>query len=248
MALRAFADGALFAEVIGNGRPRVLALHGWGRRGNDYRHALADMDALAVDLPGFGASPPPRDVMGAEGYARALEPLLGEFTVPPLVVGHSFGGRIAVCLATVFPDLVGDLVLVGSPLLRLEPSRKPPIGYRFLRTLNRLRLFPDDRMEEVRSNRGSADYRAASGVMRDVLVTVVNESYEPQLAALKGRVYLLWGAEDREVPVSVAEKALKLIREGGAAAELEILAGVGHQVPTQAPDVVRRVVSEALVP
>lgn len=248
MALRAFADGALFAEVIGNDRPRVLALHGWGRRGNDYRHALADMDALCVDLPGFGASPPPESVIGAEGYARALEPLLAGFDGPPLVVGHSFGGRIAVCLATIFPDLVGDLVLIGAPLLRLGPSRKPPVGYRLVRTLNRLHLFPDDRMEQIRSNRGSADYRAASGVMRDVLVTVVNESYEAHLAALKGRVYLLWGAEDREVPVAVAERALKLIRNGGAAAELEVLAGVGHQVPTRAPDAVRRVVSEALVP
>ncbi len=248
MALRAFADGALFAEVIGNDPPRVLALHGWGRRGNDYRHALADIDALAVDLPGFGASPPPGNAMGAEGYARALEPLLGEFSSPPLVVGHSFGGRIAVCLATVFPDLVGNLILVGSPLLRLEPSREPPIGYRLLRALNRLHLLPDDRMEQIRSNRGSADYRAASGVMRDVLVTVVNETYEPQLVALKGRVYLLWGADDREVPLAVAEMALKLIRQGGAAAELEVLTGVGHQVPTQAPDAVRRVVSEALVP
>jgi pimeloyl-ACP methyl ester carboxylesterase len=84
--------------------------------------------------------------------------------------------------------------------------------------------------------------------MRDVLVTVVNESYESQLAALTGRVYLLWGADDREVPLAVAEKALKLIRQGGAAAELEVLTGVGHQVPTQAPDAVRRVVAEALVP
>jgi pimeloyl-ACP methyl ester carboxylesterase len=246
VALRAFADGALFAEVIGDGPPRVLALHGWGRRSGDYRLSLGDMNALAVDLPGFGASPPPPIAMGAEGYARALEPLLGEFAIPPVVVGHSFGGRVAVCLAAAYPDRVGDLILVGCPLLRLRPSPGPGAGYRLLRGLRRLHLLSDHRMEQIRNKRGSADYRAASGVMRDVLVTVVNESYESQLKTLERRVLLLWGAEDREVPVAVAEEALRLIKRFGGEAELEVLAGVGHQVPVQAPQALRRVVAEAL--
>ncbi len=246
MALRAFADGALFAEAIGDRRPRVLALHGWGRRGSDYRQALAGMDALAVDLPGFGASPPPTVAMGAEGYARALEPLLDEFEAPPLVVGHSFGGRVAVCLASLYPHRVGDLVVTGAPLLRLAPPRPPALGYRMLRALNRLRILSDDRMDQIRRTRGSADYRSADGVMRDVLVTVVNETYEDRLIEMRRAVFLLWGAEDTEVPVAVAEKTLRLLRESGGRAELEVLAGVGHQVPIQAPRDLRRVVEEAL--
>jgi pimeloyl-ACP methyl ester carboxylesterase len=246
VALRAFADGALFAEALGDGPPRVLALHGWGRRGADYRHALAGLDALAVDLPGFGASPMPAVAMGAEGYAKAIEALLDEFESPPVLVGHSFGGRVAVCLAAANPGRVGLLVLTGAPLVRIAPGRGPSPGYRLLRGLNRVGLISDERMEKIRRSRGSSDYRAATGVMRDVLVTVTNESYEPQLQSIEGPVVLLWGAEDREVPVAVAEKALLLISEGVGAAELEVLPGVGHLVPTQAPGAVKRVVEEAL--
>jgi pimeloyl-ACP methyl ester carboxylesterase len=101
-------------------------------------------------------------------------------------------------------------------------------------------------MEALRQKRGSTDYRAANGVMRDVLVKVVNESYEPQLRSLSVPVVLLWGADDRDVPVAVAERALRLIREGGGVAELEVLPGVGHLVPIEAPEDVRRVVGEAL--
>jgi pimeloyl-ACP methyl ester carboxylesterase len=246
VALRAFAEGALFAEVIGDGHPRVLALHGWGRRGADYRPSLDGIDALAVDLPGFGASPPPELAISAVGYAEMIAPVLDEFGAPPVVVGHSFGGRVAVCLASAQPDKVGKLVLTGSPLIRLVPAKTPSIGYRALRGLNRIHLLSDQRMEQIRRSRGSRDYRAATGVMRDVLVRVIGESYEPELRSLRSRVYLLWGAQDREVPVAVAEAALRAIREGGGNAELEVLPGVGHLLPLEAPDDLRRVVEEAL--
>jgi pimeloyl-ACP methyl ester carboxylesterase len=246
VALRALSDGALFAESYGEGPPRVLALHGWGRRGNDFAASLAGYDALAVDLPGFGATPPPKEPIGARGYADLVAPVLDIFDVPPVLLGHSFGGRIAVCLAATHPERVGPLLIAGTPLVRTVAPKGPSIGYRVLRSLNRIGIVPDERMEEIRRSRGSADYRAATGVMRDVLVTVVNESYEDELGRLQSRVLLLWGEGDHEVPVAVAEKSLRLIRQGGGSAELEVLAGVGHFVPTQAPEEIARVLGEVM--
>lgn len=246
MALRVFANGALFADAIGSGPPRVLALHGWARRGSDFRPVLADLDALAPDLPGFGASPPPSEPMGAEGYARVINELLDVYDTPPVVVGHSFGGRIAVCLAALYPDRVGPLVLTGVPLLRVTPSRAPRLGYRVIRGLNRVGVVSDDRLEKIRRQTGSTDYRAASGVMRDILVRVVNESYEPQLRALTAPVSLIWGAADREVPVSIARAAAEVIISEGREVEFEILEGIGHLVPVEAPDALRGAIERAL--
>jgi pimeloyl-ACP methyl ester carboxylesterase len=246
VALRALADGALFAETFGDVPPRILALHGWGRRGSDFGPSLAGFDALAVDLPGFGASPPPSQPIGAEGYAALISPILDMFEEPPVVVGHSFGGRVAVCLAAAHPGRVGPLVLTGSPLLRVTPALRPSTAYRLIRFLNRVGLVSDDRMERIRGHRGSPDYRAASGVMRDILVKVINEGYESQLRQIRSRVVLLWGEDDQEVPVEVAEMALRVMRQSGAAAELEILPGVGHLVPVQAPEAMRRVIQGVL--
>jgi pimeloyl-ACP methyl ester carboxylesterase len=184
--------------------------------------------------------------MGARGYADLVAPVLDEFEAPPVLLGHSFGGRIAVCLAVAHPERVGPVVLTGTPLLRTTPPKRPSMGYRMLRSLNRVRLVSDDRMEEIRRSRGSADYRAATGVMRDVLVTVVNESYEDELGRLEPHVMLLWGEEDHEVPVEVAESSLRLILQAGGSAELEVLAGIGHFVPTQAPDAIARVLEEVM--
>jgi pimeloyl-ACP methyl ester carboxylesterase len=246
VALRAFADGALFADATGSGPPRVIALHGWARRGSDFRMALTGLDALAVDLPGFGASPPPSEVLGADGYATQVAGLLDGVESPPVIVGHSFGGRIAVCLAARYPERVGPLVLTGAPLVRMAPSRKPSVGYRMARALNRLGVLGDERMERIRQERGSADYRAATGVMRDVLVKVIHESYEPELQALRSPVTLLWGSADREVPVSVANRAAEVITGAGGRVEVEVLDGVGHLVPIQAPEPLRQAIDRAL--
>ena len=68
-------------------------------------HSAALLDAVALDLPGFGAAPPPPEPWGTPQYADALSPLLDELG-PVVVLGHSFGGRVAIELAHRRPDAV----------------------------------------------------------------------------------------------------------------------------------------------
>lgn len=248
MPLVSIAGGSLFAERFGAGSPKVLALHGWGRRGSDFAAALAGLDALALDLPGFGASPAPSAPTGARGYAEMIGPVMPMFERPPVVVGHSFGGRVAVVRQAAVGDAAG-LVLVGSPLVRLDGARRrpPPLAYRLVRAAHRFGLISDERLEAEKKMRGSADYRAATGVMRDILVTTVNESYEDELSRLGVPVGLLWGRDDSEVPVAVAEAAQRIITESGGTADLEVLDGVGHHVPLQAPAALRAGIERMLV-
>ena len=56
-----------------------------------------------------------------------------------------------------------------------------------------MRLVSDDAMEAARQRFGSADYRAAQGIMREVLVRAVNETDEAQLDAVRCPVHLVWG-------------------------------------------------------
>lgn len=221
----------LFGERFGPSAP-VLALHGWGRSHLDWAGVLDATGGLALDLPGFGATPPPAEAMGAVGYATAVEPVLDALGGPLVIAGHSFGGRVAVHLAARRPDAVTGLVLAGVPLVRL-PGSRPRVAwrYRVVRGARRLGLVAESRLARARHRYGSADYRAASGVMREVLVRVVAESYEEPLATIGCPVRLVWGEADRVVPPAVAERALELL----AAGTLTLLPGVGHDVPAQAP-------------
>ena len=246
MALRAYGDGSLFGEASGEGPPQVLALHGWARRGSDFAASLQGFSFIALDLPGFGATPAPTTAIGAAGYARAIEPVLGEFPDRVVLVGHSFGGRVAVHLAVNRPDRVKGLILTGVPLLLRPTKRKSPATFRVARWAARLGLIPASTMERLRRRYGSADYRAAEGIMRQILVTAVNESYEEQLAQLALPVELLWGADDAEVPVGVAERAAALLTAAGSEVRFVVEPGVGHLLPVTAPAKLHRAVEEMI--
>ncbi|MGD0056016.1 MAG: alpha/beta hydrolase [Acidimicrobiales bacterium] len=243
--LRAYGDGNLFGEPYGEGPVQVVLLHGWARRGGDFAESARELArrgvaSVALDLPGFGSSPVPEVAGGARHYAELVVPaLLSMGDGPVVLVGHSFGGRIATVIAAQRPDLVRALVLTGVPLLRLNGPRRAPWRFRAVRFANARGWVGDARMEAARQRYGSSDYRNASGVMRAVLVANVNEGYEDELSRIVAPVSMLWGDRDEVAPLSVATRSAALLT---CPYTLRTLEGVGHLVPTEAPlEIVRSV-------
>lgn len=263
--LRSFAGGSVFGETWGADPPRVLALHGWRRTHEDFAGVIGPASpagptpSLALDLPGFGASPAPGEPWGSDEYARLVARVIEELAPgspdgglegsstsgqsPFVVVGHSFGGRVAVHLAAARPDLVSALVLTGVPLVRLgSKAGRSPLGYRSIRALRRANLVPESMLERARQRYGSADYLAAQGVMRQVLVRLTNENYAEQIARIQCPVELVWADNDTEAPLGVAEA----VAEQVPGANLTVCPGAGHMTLLTVPDTVRKAVDRAL--
>ena len=241
--LKSFAGGRLFGATWGSSPATVLALHGWRRSHTDFDPVMAlagpAVAAVALDLSGFGATPPPPEAWGSPEYAEAVAAVFEASVLAErvTVVGHSFGGRVALHLATLVPDRIGRMVLTGVPLLdRSDRRSQVPTPYRVARRLHRWGLLGDERMEALRQRHGSPDYRAASGVMRDVFVRVLHEDYHEAMAGISCPVELVWGTADTETPLEVAQRAVGLF----ASASLTVLDGVGHLVPTEAPHALAR--------
>jgi len=233
--LQAVADGRVFVERSGEAPPEVVGLHGWGRSCTDLLPALRGFSYASLDLPGFGHSPEPTPGSGAPEYAALCAEVLEELTAEPCVlVGHSFGGRVAVCLAAERPELVRGLVLTGVPLIRTWSAGKPALRYRVGRSLHRRGLLSEHRMEALRQKYGSADYRAASPVMRTVLVKVVAESYEDELRRLQCPTTFVWGARDTAAPLAVADAAVAITPHG----ELDVIEDADHDLPLTHPDAI----------
>ena len=241
--LRSYADGSLLGSASGTAVPDVLALHGWARSHRDFDGVVAavpdtdpapdpGLDAIALDLPGFGQAlhrPP----SGVRPDATAIAAVMDEMAPTVVVIGHSFGGRVALHLAARRPDRVRALVLTGVPLFPPDRRQAPAAQFRAVRLLHRTGLIGEGRMEAARQRYGSEDYRRAEGVMRQVLVKTLGERYDEQLASIGCPVSLVWGADDTAAPVAMAEAASARL----AHATLAVCPGVGHLTPLTVPRV-----------
>ena len=230
-----------YYTVEGRGEPVVL-LHGWGASSQSFgglTAALADaFRVLAVDLPGFGWSQAPPAAWGTAEYAGHVERLLQEAGVGrAALVGHSFGGRIAISLAARQPALVSRLVLVASAGIR--PQRRAGYYVRVASAKLARRIFSlpgwgaiGERIIATLSERlGSRDYRRA-GPLRPTLVKVVNEDLTPLLPAIQAPTLILWGDQDQEVPKS----AMEIMADRIPRSRLVVFGGAGHFPFLDAPE------------
>ncbi len=209
-----------------------MILHGWGDSGLGWSRTAQALSrswkVLLPDLPGFGKSPPPPGAWGSEEYASAVAGLMEALGAEGAgVVAHSFGGRIGIRLAAGWPHLVSRLVLVASAGLRPRP--RPGLVVRRLlsrvgRALGRLGGPGALAKSLIYGLVGSRDWKAAPPSMRPVLSRVVGEDLRPLLSCLAQPTLLVWGSDDREVPVEVGEAMARLIPR----ARLEVLPGAGH--------------------
>jgi len=221
--LTTLGNGDLLADRTGNTPATVVALHGWFRSGGDFAAIVQGLDAVAPHLWGFGTTTAPPEAWGSADYADALAAAL-EGSEPMVFVAHSFGGRVVVHLAQRHPHLVKGIVLTGVPLVRLHAAPKPALGFRIVRSLAKAGILPKSVLENQRRKHGSADYLAAEGVMRDILVRAVGETYDEQLAAIRVPVRMVWGENDTSAPADAGAAASERI----AGSRFRVVPGAGH--------------------
>ena len=226
----------------GSGKENIVLLHGWGQN-IEMMMPLGDRlqkkyKITVLDFPGFGKSSEPTEVLSIYGYCDILEKLLEHLKIKnPIVMGHSFGGRVAIVYAS--RNKTEKLVLFGSPCVRLE--QKVSLKVKLLKSLKKipfLRKFEDF----AKRHMGSRDYRNASGVMRNILVKVVNEDLSDCAKKIKAPTLLIWGDNDTEATLEEAKMLEKIIPDAG----LIVFPGCTHYAYLENLGQVIRILNEFL--
>jgi len=204
-------------NYIDFGNPKkdvIVLLHGWGQNiemmqmlGEPFKK---DFRIIAVDFPGFGLSEEPKEAMGVDGYTKIIEELLNKLNVKnPILIGHSFGGRVSIKYAS--RNSVKKLILL-SPALRGHD--KKGLKTKVLKTLKKVPVLKE--LEGWAKNHiGSRDYKAASPVMKQVLVLTVNEDLSNDAAKIKVPTILIYGDMDMEVPYEDTKEYERLMSDCG---------------------------------
>jgi pimeloyl-ACP methyl ester carboxylesterase len=223
-----------YYEAAGEGMPVVL-LHGWGTDSSSLRPVLKQIRdelpgrAIAPDFPGFGFSDLPPQTWDVEAYAAWLGAFLDELGLAQVdLLGHSFGGRVAIKFAAFNPQRVRRLVLVDSagilPKRGLDYHFKvglaKTIKFWFKHTPELAKFI---RLDRLAARQGSQDYQNA-GAMRQTMVRVVNEDLSQYLPRIQAQTLLIWGEHDDATPLADGQLMQRLI----PAARLIVLPGAGH--------------------
>ena len=197
----------------------VLLLQGWGTSVDLYS-AVIDLMAgkyrvLAPDMPGFGATPEPPAPWHVDDYADFVLAFCEKLGITSCIIfAHSFGGRVTLKLTARegLPLNVKKIILTGAAGIRHEPSeaaKKKAAAYqrgkKILSSAPMKTLFPNA-LENLRNKHGSADYKAASPMMRQVLVNTVNEDLSALLPLCTPETLLIWGRNDDAAPLCDGEQ------------------------------------------
>lgn len=245
------------------GNEAILLIHGLAGSSKTWDATIDDLaddyDVIAPDLLGHGESAKPRGDYSLGAFASGLRDMLAMLDVASVtVVGHSFGGGVAMQLAYQYPHLIDRLVLVGSgglgrevsPLLRMLalPGAEylMPLGIpgfivdrasnvgRFLGRKN----IRSERLGELwrgyASLAGAENRRAFVKTMRGVIEPggqTVNATDRLYLAA-RVPMMIMWGDRDGVIPVEHGIRAHHAVENS----RLEILSGVGHFPHVEAPE------------
>ncbi|MBN2870024.1 MAG: alpha/beta hydrolase [Campylobacterales bacterium] len=174
----------------------IVFLHGWGSHKNLMKHAfgnqLKQFRHIYIDMPGFGNSTC-NIPLTTEDYATILESFLAQIEADKtIVVGHSFGGKVATLLN---PDL---LVLVASAGI-LVPK---PLKIRAKILLFKLLKYSG--LTRLRHFFVAPDAKGLSEPMYETFKRVVNEDFSDAFAAFNGTALLCFGRNDTATPLWTA--------------------------------------------
>lgn len=255
----------------GSGRP-VVMIHGNPGDLHDFEFGTLDLlarnyHAIAFDLPGHGLSKTPRKAKGTiQEQAVILHQALTALGVKdPILVGHSWGGAIALAYALLYPQDIAALVLLAPAaysdhrhdapvglLLRVPllsdvsiALLKPILGRRLLKTGLKDAFSPDPLPDAYLKSAATVwlDRKHLKAFIRnDVMVDSSLQELSPQYQKIHAPVIIVTG--DSDLTVSPQQNAFTL-HKAIANSELVVIPHAGHQIPETHPEAVLRAVNLA---
>ncbi len=196
-----------------------IYLHGWGCSHESFlfcQEFLKNENSLFVDFPPFGESGKPFN-WTIFTYANMLISLCEHLNIKKFnLIGHSFGGRVAVLVSVLCKEQTQKLVLVDSA--GLKPRRSLAYWLKVFCYKIRKRLKKDV------SKFGSCDYLALDKEMRKVFNSIVCTHLDEFLSHIKAKTLIMFGKNDNVTPVYMAKRFKKKIKDS----RLILLERAGH--------------------
>jgi pimeloyl-ACP methyl ester carboxylesterase len=257
-----------YGEARDDARPVVL-IHGLTACWQSWLEQIPRLAAdgrrvIAIDLPGFGDSPMPRDDISISGYGRVVESLCDQLDLGQVVVvGHSMGGFTAAELAIQFPKRVERLVLEAAAGISTNDVQREPmlagarlvagVLARFAASSRALARRPRSRWVALNvairyPGRIPADFayellrHAGAEGFLPALTAIIDYDYRERLSQIECPTLVVWGDKDMLVPLADADEYARVI----PSSRKVVFEDTGHSPMMERPQTFNDVLAEFL--
>ena len=190
-------------DVFNLGKEKsILFLHGWGSNKEImevFKDYLKDYKHIYIDMPGFGKSKTD-EILTTKLYRQIIDKFLLKLDIQKdIIVGHSFGGKVATLLNP------KELILLSSAGILEEKSFKVKMK---IKSFKFLKFFG---LSSFRKFFVSDDAKSMSENMYQTFKNVVDEDFSDEFKKFRNKAIVFWGEDDKAVSVSSGDKIAKYI-------------------------------------
>jgi len=207
-----------FKKSLEKSKGNVLLLHGWGVSASIFDSLVEfltkeNFDVYLIDFPGFGESPAPKTPLVLESYSLLVKEFIEkEIKEETIVLAHSFGGRVAIKLASNFPQLIKKLVLIDSAGFVRKGLKNTLIKIfaKIFKPLFKLPVLSSLKIK-VYKKIGTEDY-LSNLELKKTYANIVKEDLTEEMKKISVETIIIWGKSDKTTPLEWGKKMHQLIK------------------------------------
>jgi len=183
----------------------LLILPGWGQNSSHWLEFAKTLPStyryILLDLPGFGNSQYLPNNPSIPEYTKFLKNFINQLNLKkPILLGHSFGGQIAINLAVSYPNLLSQLILLSPAAVR-NKSQRQKIKVKIYQQFKLIKkLLPKPIIKKILKKLTSTDYYHANPEQKEILKQITTQDLTSRLKNIKATTTIIWGEKDQEIP------------------------------------------------
>ncbi len=240
----------------------LIILHGWQSSKEKWQKTkeLLENQSLKVvvpDLPGFKLENQLDKPWNLNDYVEWLNNILessNNFPKSLFLLGHSFGGRIAIKFAAKYPEKLKGLILVSAAGIKKEKTFRDKVLLKIVKLAKKMGV-----QEQASQTKGlwqitrkifyryvlrQTDYFKANPVQKEIMKNALEEDLKPLLDSITIPALIIWGAKDK----MTLSKDAYLMKEKIKNSRLEIMDDIGHTPHLECPEILAQKIKKFIQP
>lgn len=238
----------VYYEKYGTKGENILILPGWGNTSKTFyniiNHLKENNTIYIIDYPSFGKSPIPKKSLTIYNYADLIRNFLKENNISnPIIIAHSFGGRITTLLSGYYKIKIDKLILIDIASIKPKKKLKQKIREKIYKILKKItKYFPKkyNINQKLINIFGSTDYKNLPKSMQQTFKNIVNEDLTHYLKQIETETLIIWGENDQDTPLKDGIKINKYIKNSA----LIVYPNATHYSYLQYPILTNNIITE----